>query len=82
MILAVTSKIVSLAEGRLVPRARKRARPELVRGKQIVSWAKRGYGVFLTVKEGLFIPSAGIDESNSEGGGVHPLSGESLRERP
>lgn len=67
MVLAVTSKIVSLAEGRLVPRA-SIDKASLVRREADVFLGEAGYGCMLTVKEGLFIPSAGIDESNSAGG--------------
>jgi dihydrofolate synthase / folylpolyglutamate synthase len=67
MILAVTSKIVSLAEGRLVSRALT-DKASLVRKEADIFLGEAGYGCMLTVKEGLFIPSAGIDESNSAGG--------------
>lgn len=66
-VLAVTSKIVSLAENRLVPRA-SIDKASLVRREADVFLGEAGYGCMLTVKEGLFIPSAGIDESNSAGG--------------
>jgi F420-0:gamma-glutamyl ligase len=67
MIVAVTSKIVSLAEKRLVPR-KEIDKASLVRREADIFLGEVGYGCFLTVKEGLFIPSAGIDESNSETG--------------
>jgi coenzyme F420-0:L-glutamate ligase len=67
MILAVTSKIVSLAEGRLVSKF-EIDKATLVKRESEVFLGEVGYGTFLTIKEGLFIPSAGIDESNSEGG--------------
>lgn len=67
MILAVTSKIVSLAEKRLVPRE-SIDKTALVKREADVFLGEAGYGCMLTVKEGLFIPSAGIDESNSAGG--------------
>jgi F420-0:gamma-glutamyl ligase len=67
MVLAVTSKIVSLAENRLVKRD-EIDKAALVKREADVFLGEVGYGCFLTVKEGLFIPSAGIDESNSEGG--------------
>lgn len=67
MVLAVTSKIVSLAEKRLVSRA-SIDKASLVKREADVFLGEAGYGCMLTVKEGLFIPSAGIDESNSEGG--------------
>ncbi|MFH1159284.1 MAG: coenzyme F420-0:L-glutamate ligase [Pseudomonadota bacterium] len=67
MLLAVTSKIVSLSENRLVSRE-KIDKESLVRREADVFLAKVCHGCFLTVKDGLFIPSAGIDESNSETG--------------
>lgn len=67
MIVAVTSKIVSIAQRRLVPVASIR-KADLVRREADVFLGEAAYGCFLTIKEGLFIPSAGIDESNSEGG--------------
>lgn len=67
MVLAVTSKIVSLAEGRLVHRTEV-SKADLVRREADVFLGEIGHGCFLTIKEGLMIPSAGIDESNSEDG--------------
>lgn len=67
MILAVTSKIVSLAENRLVPQ-NQISKENLVKQEADVFFGEIGYGCYLTVKEGLLIPSAGIDESNSESG--------------
>ncbi len=67
MVLAITSKIVSLAERRLVSRS-EIDKASLVRREADVFLGEAGYGCMLTVKEGLFIPSAGIDESNSAGG--------------
>lgn len=67
MILAITSKIVSLAENRLVPRE-EIDKESLVRREADVFLTKVGRGCFLTIKDGLSIPSAGIDESNSETG--------------
>jgi len=67
MVLAVTSKIVSIAEKRWVPKDRI-SKAELVEKEADLFLGEIGYGCFLTVKEGLLIPSAGIDESNSETG--------------
>lgn len=67
MVLAVTSKIVSLAEGRIVSR-KEIDKGALIRREADVFLGEAGYGCMLTIKEGLFIPSAGIDESNSAGG--------------
>lgn len=67
MVLAITSKIVSIAENRLVSRD-KISKEDLVKQEADVFLGEIGYGCFLTIKNGLLIPSAGIDESNSENG--------------
>lgn len=66
MILVVTSKLVSLAEGRLVPRD-SIDKKSLVEREADVYLGEIGYGCHLTIKHGLLLPSAGIDESNSAG---------------
>jgi F420-0:gamma-glutamyl ligase len=67
MVVAVTSKIVSLAEMRLVARDAM-GKTELVKRESDRFYGEIGHGCFLTVKHGLLIASAGIDESNSAGG--------------
>lgn len=67
MVLAVTSKIVSLAEGRLVGRSTV-DKKTLVKNESDRFLGEIAHGCFLTVKAGHLIPSAGIDESNSETG--------------
>ncbi len=67
MILVITSKIVSLAENRLVAKD-SISKKELVQQEADVFLGEVAYGCYLTVKHGLFIPSAGIDESNSATG--------------
>lgn len=67
MILVVTSKIVSLAENRLVPKD-SIDKKTLVEREADHYLGEIGYGCHLTIKDGLLIPSAGIDESNSAGG--------------
>ena len=67
MILAVTSKIVSLAENRLIAQS-EISKDDLVRREADIWLGEGGYGCALTIKHGLLIPSAGIDESNSEAG--------------
>lgn len=66
LILAVTSKIVSLAENCLVPAGTDKK--TLVEKESDQYLGEIGYGCHLTIKHGLLIPSAGIDESNSESG--------------
>lgn len=73
-IVAVTSKIVSLSEGRTVARAPANARKQKI--ELVESEAERIFGksetydVWLTLKHGILIPSAGIDESNSPDGSM------------
>jgi F420-0:gamma-glutamyl ligase len=67
LVVTVTSKIVSLAENCLVKKDSV-GKKELVERESDVYLGEIGYGCHLTVKHGLLIPSAGIDESNSETG--------------
>lgn len=77
MILAVTTKIVSLAEKRLVPKGSV-DKKSLVQKESDVFLGEIGHGVSLTIKNSLLMPGAGVDESNSESGDyilhpVHPM---------
>lgn len=63
-VLAVTSKIVSLAEERTVPTAGNN-KEDLIR--QESEWALRTEHVWLAVKDGQVMANAGIDESNANG---------------
>ncbi|MBL7688512.1 MAG: coenzyme F420-0:L-glutamate ligase [Bdellovibrionaceae bacterium] len=67
MVLAITSKIVSLAEGRTVPREQVE-KLELIKREADVYLGPMGYGSHLTITKGLLLASAGIDVSNSENG--------------
>lgn len=64
-VLAVTSKIVSVCENQIV-RRQDVTKTELIRREADRDLGEIGYGSRLTVKENLFLASAGIDESNSE----------------
>lgn len=66
-IVAITSKIISLAEGQLVPKSEISKR-DLIRKESDHFICETPHGVSLTIKAGLLIPSAGIDESNSPNG--------------
>ena len=66
-IIAVTSKIVSLAENRLISQS-EIEKEALVKRESDYYIGPSAYNCHLTIKEGLIIPSAGIDESNSETG--------------
>ncbi len=64
----MTSKIVSLAESAIVPRQNVPSKAELVRAECDEWIANCRYGTALTIKHGILIPAAGIDESNAKDG--------------
>jgi len=64
-VLAITSKIVSLAEKRIVNKS-DISKLDLVKREADIYIGPGGFGTELTVKHGLLIPSSGIDESNAE----------------
>ena len=61
-VLVVTSKIVALAEGRTASPAEK---IKII--KKESQWAIPTKYVWLTIKDGMFMAAAGIDESNARG---------------
>lgn len=64
-ILIVTSKIVALAEGRVVEIKDEHTREEVIRKES--TFAMRTMYTWLTLKDGLLMSSAGVDESNADG---------------
>lgn len=67
-ILAVTSKIVAICEGRVVD-VRSVAKDNLIE-QEADRWLPRSlsrYDISLTIKRNRLIPTAGIDESNGDG---------------
>lgn len=62
-ILAISSKIISLSEGSVVP-LDAISKDALIKQEADAYVRSEQHGVFLTKKCGLLIPSAGIDESN------------------
>lgn len=64
-ILVVTSKIVALAEGRLVKYIDEKNKAKIIR-QESDSLIKTKY-VYLTIKDGTVMANAGIDESNADG---------------
>lgn len=64
-ILALTSKVLSVLEGRYIKKT-EIDKYELIKQEAslILKTDKNPYNVFLTIKDDLLIPSAGIDESN------------------
>jgi len=64
-ILAITSKIVSLSEGRTVSPTDVKTRERLIKSES--EFAIKTKLVWLTIKDGMVMASAGIDESNAKG---------------
>jgi len=63
-VLVVASKIVALSEGRVVPMVDGPAKERLIQKEsQSVIPTEQ---VYLTIKDGLFMANAGIDESNAD----------------
>jgi dihydrofolate synthase / folylpolyglutamate synthase len=67
-VLAITSKIVAIAEGRVVPMAGvDKQRLIADQAERYLPASTSKWGVSLTITNGLLIATAGIDESNSDG---------------
>jgi len=68
-IVAITSKIISLCQGRVVPKSAVDNKFELVKREADAHLKEQDnlYGAYLTIKHNVLIPSAGIDESNGDG---------------
>ena len=64
-ILVVTSKIVSLSEGNVREIKNSRTRENLIKAES--EFAMRTKYTWLTVKDGMVMSSAGVDESNANG---------------
>ena len=67
-VLVVTSKIVSMCEGRVIKIENKKKNDIIpAEAEYYIPPSKSKYDVTLTIKHNLLIPSAGIDESNGNG---------------
>lgn len=64
-VIVITSKIVALAEKRTTAALNNRAKEKLIRAES--EFAIHTKYVWLTVKDGMVMASAGIDESNANG---------------
>ncbi|MFA5184707.1 MAG: coenzyme F420-0:L-glutamate ligase [Patescibacteria group bacterium] len=64
-ILVITSKIVALAEGRFQPLTTKDEKERLIRSES--EFALPTKLAYLTIKDGIVMASAGVDESNGNG---------------
>lgn len=68
-VVAITSKIISICENNVVPFGQAVKQDLIVREADYYLPATNNtYGLTLTIKNGIMIPSAGIDESNSANG--------------
>ncbi len=67
-VVAITSKIVSICEGRVI-KIGKVDKPELIRreAEYYLPPEQSKYNITLTIKDGLLAATAGIDESNGNG---------------
>lgn len=66
-VVAVTSKIVSLCEGKIVKKEEIDKRQLIKKEADVVlDTGESPYDMCLTIKNGILIPSAGIDESNAD----------------
>ncbi len=63
--IVITSKIVALSEGRTASLGDEKSREKLI--KQESDFAIRTKYTWLTIKDGMVMSSAGIDESNANG---------------
>lgn len=68
-IVVITSKIVSLCENAVVPNEGRISKRKLIRreSEYFLEECLSRYGITLTIKNGVLIASAGIDESNGHG---------------
>lgn len=64
-VIVVTSKIVALAEGRIAVAGDAKVKEKLI--KKESDFALSTKHVWMTLKDGMVMPSAGIDESNAHG---------------
>ena len=64
-ILVITSKIISVSQGRLVSKSAVSKRALIQQeADKILQMSNNANDLYLTLKEGMLLPSAGIDESN------------------
>lgn len=67
-ILAITSKIVSICQGRVVKTTEVNKKDLIYREAQLLFPPEKSkYNISITIKDNFLIPTAGIDESNGNG---------------
>ncbi len=78
-ILTITSKIISICQSRIIKKINI-SKEKLIKqeAEAVACVNKNPYGIYLTIKNNILIPSAGIDESN--GDGVYILYPENIQE--
>lgn len=64
-IIAITSKIISVLQGRVIPKDEADKKSLVYEEADAVLEEENNHGTLLTIKNGILIPSAGIDESNA-----------------
>ena len=66
-ILAVTSKVISICQSMVVKKNNINKEKLIQQEADLIAKVEnRPYGVYLTIKNNIIIPSAGIDESNGD----------------
>jgi putative folate metabolism gamma-glutamate ligase len=66
-ILVITSKIISICQGHILPKTSISKDALIQQEADAIAQTKENpYGLYLTLKENILIPSAGIDESNGD----------------
>lgn len=76
-VIVITSKIVALSQGRVVDSKSKKEKIEIIRSESDA--LIRTKYVNLTLKDGMLMAGAGIDESNVNGGGIILLPKQSYK---
>lgn len=66
-VVAIAAKIVSLCEGRVVPLEAARKQDLITQESQWYSPPSGKYDLSFAITQGMFVPAAGIDESNANG---------------
>lgn len=67
-VIAITSKIISLCQGRVLQKS-SISKQDLIKQEadSVLYTESNPYDLYLTIKDNILIPSAGIDESNGNG---------------
>lgn len=66
-VLIVTSKVVALAEGRTALYRNEKEKVKLIKEESSFAFKTKYKNTWLTIKDGMVLASAGIDESNAKG---------------